>query len=80
MQNGIYNGDGLRLKKVAGSTTTLYAWDVASGLPLVLLDGPSGSQASYIYGPGGLPDRAHHVGWDCLLGAPRSARVHASPH
>jgi RHS repeat-associated protein len=55
MQNGIYNGDGLRLKKVAGSTTTLYAWDVASGLPLVLLDGPSGSQASYIYGPGGLP-------------------------
>jgi RHS repeat-associated protein len=50
-----YNGDGLRLKKQTSTTTIQYAWDVSGGLPLVLRDGPSGSQASYVYGPGGLP-------------------------
>lgn len=54
-----YNGDGLRMCKVAGSSTqpcqaggnTLFLWDVAGSLPLLLKDGTT----SYIYGPGGLP-------------------------
>ena len=54
-----YNGDGLRMCKVAGSSTqpcqaggnTQFLWDVAGSLPLLLKDGTTG----YIYGPGGLP-------------------------
>jgi RHS repeat-associated protein len=54
-----YNGDGLRMCKVAGSSTqpcqaggnTQFLWDVAGSLPLLLKDGTT----SYIYGPGGLP-------------------------
>jgi RHS repeat-associated protein len=54
-----YNGDGLRMCKVASSSTqpcqaggnTPYVWDVAGSLPLLLKDGTT----SYIYGPGGLP-------------------------
>ena len=54
-----YNGDGLRMCKVAGSSTqpcqaggnTQFLWDVAGSLPVLLKDGAT----SYIYGPGGLP-------------------------
>jgi RHS repeat-associated protein len=54
-----YNGDGLRMCKVGGSSTqpcqaggnTQFLWDVAGSLPLLLKDGT----VSYIYGPGGLP-------------------------
>jgi len=54
-----YNGDGLRMCKVAGSSTqpcqaggnTQFLWDVAGSLPLTIRDGTT----SYIYGPGGLP-------------------------
>ena len=54
-----YNGDSLRMCKVAGSSTqpcqaggnTQFLWDVAGSLPLLLKDGTT----SYIYGPGGLP-------------------------
>jgi RHS repeat-associated protein len=46
-----YNGDGLRMFKTVGVTTTPFTWDVASGLPSVLEDGTN----AYIYGPGGLP-------------------------
>ncbi len=46
-----YNGDGLRMSKTVGATTTPFTWDVASGLPLVLEDGTN----AYMYGPGGLP-------------------------
>jgi uncharacterized protein RhaS with RHS repeats len=54
-----YNGDGLRMCKVAGSSSqpcqaggnTQFLWDVASPLPLLLKDGTT----SYTYGPGGLP-------------------------
>ncbi len=53
-----YNGDGLRMCKVAGSSTqpcqaggnTLFLWDVAGSLPLLIKDGAT----SYVYGPGGL--------------------------
>ncbi len=54
-----YNGDGLRMCKVAGSSTqpcqpggnTQFLWDVAGSLPLLLNDGTT----KYVYGPGGLP-------------------------
>ncbi|HZK73486.1 MAG TPA: hypothetical protein VFD88_05750, partial [Clostridia bacterium] len=54
-----YNGDGLRMCKVAGSSTQpcqaggtiQFLWDVAGSLPLLLKDGTT----NYIYGPGGLP-------------------------
>jgi RHS repeat-associated protein len=54
-----YNGDGLRMCKYAGSSstpctaggTTQYLWNVAGSLPLLLKDGTT----SYVYGPGGLP-------------------------
>jgi YD repeat-containing protein len=47
----VYNGDGLRMSKTVGITKTMFVWDVAQGLPLVLRAG----KTSYVYGPGGLP-------------------------
>jgi RHS repeat-associated protein len=46
-----YNGDGLRMTKTVGPTTTPFVWDGESGLPLMLSD----STNSYVYGPVGLP-------------------------
>jgi RHS repeat-associated protein len=54
-----YNGDGLRMCKVSGSSTqpcqaignSQFLWDVASSRPLLLKDGAT----SYVCGPGGLP-------------------------
>jgi RHS repeat-associated protein len=54
-----YNGDGLRMCKVAGSSTqscqaigaSQFLWDVATPLPLLVKDGT----IAYVYGPGGLP-------------------------
>jgi RHS repeat-associated protein len=46
-----YNGDGLRMSKTVGGTTTQQTWDVAEGLPLLLQDGAT----AYVTGPGGLP-------------------------
>ena len=46
-----YNGDGLRMAKTVSGVTTGFAWDVASELPLLLLDGTT----AYVYWPGGLP-------------------------
>ena len=46
-----YNGDGLRMSKAMGATTTPFTWDVASALPSVLEDGTN----AYVYGPGELP-------------------------
>jgi RHS repeat-associated protein len=46
-----YNGDGLRMSKTVGGSTTQYLWDVANNIPLLLKDGST----AYIYGPGGLP-------------------------
>ena len=45
-----YNADGLRMSKNAGATT-LYLWDGAGELPLLLKDGST----AYIYGPGNVP-------------------------
>jgi RHS repeat-associated protein len=47
----VYNGDGLRMSKTVGSTTTAFSWDVAEGLALPLREGAT----KYVYGPGGLP-------------------------
>jgi RHS repeat-associated protein len=54
-----YNGAGLRMCKVASSSTqpcsaigtVQFLWDVAGSLPLLLKDGST----NYIYGPGGFP-------------------------
>jgi RHS repeat-associated protein len=46
------NGDGLRMSKTTGSTTTQYTWDTVTGSsPLLLTDGST----SYLYGPDGTP-------------------------
>ncbi len=46
-----YNGDGLRLSRTSGGTTTSYLWDVGRGLPRLLDDGTY----QYIYGVGAGP-------------------------
>ena len=47
----LYNGDGLRMSKTVGSTTSLAAWDLSGSLPLQIMDGST----YYVYGPHGLP-------------------------
>jgi RHS repeat-associated protein len=46
-----YDGAGLRASQTVAATTDYLTWDQSGGLPLLLDDG----QASYIYGPNGLP-------------------------
>jgi RHS repeat-associated protein len=46
-----YDGTGLMASRTLGESTSHLTWDVSGGLPLLFSDG----QASYIYGPGGLP-------------------------
>lgn len=46
-----YDGDGLRASKTVLGTARGFTWDVAGGLPMLLLDGTT----AYVYGPGGLP-------------------------
>ena len=46
-----YNGDGLRMSKTVGTTTTNFTWDPSAATPLLLTDGTN----YYIYGPGNLP-------------------------
>ncbi len=46
-----YNGDGLRLTRTSGGTTTNYLWDVGRGLPRILDDGTY----QYVYGIGPGP-------------------------
>lgn len=45
-----YDGDGLRVAKTAGGTTTTFVWD-AGQTPGLLADGTN----AYLYGPGGAP-------------------------
>jgi RHS repeat-associated protein len=46
-----YDGDGLRTSKTNAGSTSNYAWDESSSLPLLLSDGAT----SYIYGPDNTP-------------------------
>jgi len=54
-----YNGDGLRMCKYTGSSSTpcsaggtnQYLWNVAGSVPLLVKDGST----NYLYGPAGLP-------------------------
>jgi RHS repeat-associated protein len=46
-----YDGTGLMSSRTLGESTSHLTWDVSGGLPLLLGDG----QASYVYGPDGLP-------------------------
>lgn len=51
-----YNGDSLRTTRTApDSTTSAFAWDKASGLPLLLTETTGSNRTTYIYGPSGLP-------------------------
>ncbi len=43
-----YNGDGVRMSRTTGGSTTNYVWDVAAGLPVILQDGTN----TYVYGLG----------------------------
>ncbi|MEA9987253.1 RHS repeat-associated core domain-containing protein [Subtercola sp. RTI3] len=45
----VYNGDGLRTRKVVGTTTTNYVWDTTGSVPNMLTDGT----LDYVYGPTG---------------------------
>jgi len=44
-----YDGDGLRMSKTVNGVTSQFAYDVAGGLPLVLV----GGSTEFVYGPGG---------------------------
>lgn len=46
-----YNGDGLRISKTISGTTGAHVWDVAEGMPLMIMDGGN----YYVTGAGGLP-------------------------
>jgi RHS repeat-associated protein len=51
-----YNGDGVRMSKTVGSTTTDFAWNLAGSLPTLLQERVSGGAVTdYIYGPNGTP-------------------------
>jgi RHS repeat-associated protein len=50
-QQYAYNGDGLRQTKTSNNSLTNHVYDLSSGLPLMIEDGPT----AYITGPGGLP-------------------------
>jgi RHS repeat-associated protein len=47
----VYDGNGLRASQTVSAVSSGLVWDQAEELPLLLSDG----QASYIYGPNGLP-------------------------
>jgi RHS repeat-associated protein len=47
----VYDGTGLMSSRTIGESTSHPTWDLSGGLPLLVGDG----QASYIYGPSGLP-------------------------
>jgi RHS repeat-associated protein len=46
-----YNGDGLRMSESTAGSTIQFAWDSTPSVPELVSDG----NASYVYGPGGLP-------------------------
>ena len=46
-----YNGDGLRMSKTVGATTTDFAWNTTGSVPLLIAAGTT----YYIYGPDGQP-------------------------
>ncbi len=46
----VYNGDGLRISKTVGSTST-EVWDESGSLPALIVDGAT----DYVYGPDDLP-------------------------
>jgi RHS repeat-associated protein len=56
-----YDGDGLRVAKVAPQgQTTNYTWDHTSGLPLLLAETTGGQTTRWTYGPGGQPVSQHN--------------------
>ncbi len=46
-----YNGDGLRMSKTVGGSTSQFVWDGAARFPVLLKD----ASTAYVYGFGGLP-------------------------
>lgn len=47
----VYDGDGLRAKKITGAGTRTHTWDITRGLPEMIGD----AGTAYITGPDGLP-------------------------
>ncbi|OIO98825.1 MAG: hypothetical protein AUK03_00580 [Anaerolineae bacterium CG2_30_64_16] len=45
-----YNGDGWRMERTQGASTTSYLWDAASPLPVVVLEVTNGITTTYLYG------------------------------
>jgi RHS repeat-associated protein len=65
-----YNGDGYRVAKSVDGTPTAYVQDMASSLPVVLLETTAGQDTNYVYGldllaqvaPGNVPSFYHYDG------------------
>ncbi len=55
--NYTYNGDGARLKQLAGTTATTYTLDLAAGLVQVLAQQQAGTTTQYLYGAGRIGER-----------------------
>jgi RHS repeat-associated protein len=47
-----YNGDGLRVSRMAGGTTTTYVQDLAAPVPVVLMETTGEHDTLYLYGKG----------------------------
>ncbi len=63
-----YNGDGVRLRQVAGSTVSTYTQDVAAPLPVVVRQIKTGSATTqYVYGLGTRPLAQNATAWEYLL-------------
>lgn len=50
-----YNGDGLRQAKTVSGTSDSLTWDVAEGIPQLLVDATSSATTYVVYGAGGAP-------------------------
>jgi RHS repeat-associated protein len=49
------DGDGLRASRSVSGTAEAFTWDVANGLPMLLVDSTSASTTYFLYGAGGAP-------------------------
>jgi len=70
-----YNGDGVRVGKTVGTTTTSYLQDLQAALPLVLIETTNSQNTDYVYGKGLLeqvkPDGTRNYAHADALGSTR---------
>lgn len=62
-----YNGDGVRLKQIAGSVVTTYTQDLAAPLPVVLQSKTGATTTEYLYSLGTRPLAQNGGAWEYLL-------------